>query len=68
MMFMTPTPPIRSETKAMKTIASVIPLVMPWKLSIILSGVTMPKSSGLLKATCLRMRRIARALSMTTGT
>src|ERR1700693_1422534 len=38
------------------------------KLSIILSGVTMPKSSGLLKATWRRIRRTARALSMIRGT
>src|SRR6202162_2501756 len=37
-------------------------------LSIILSGVTMPKSSGLLKATWRRIRRTARALSMIRGT
>ena len=41
MMFITPTPPIRSEMNAMKTMAPVIPLVIPWKLSIILSGVRM---------------------------
>ena len=41
MMFITPTPPIRSEMKAMKIIAPVMPSVMPWKLSIILSGVRM---------------------------
>ena len=43
---MTPTPPIASEMKAMNTMANVMPCVMPWKLSIILSGVTTPKSSG----------------------
>ena len=52
----------------MNTIASVMPLVIPWKLSIILSGVTMPKSSGLSKRTCRLVRRIGAAFSMIAGT
>ncbi len=53
--------------KAMNTIASVIPLVIPWKLSIILSGFTIPKSLGLSKGTWRRVRRMVLAFSIVAG-
>ncbi len=52
----------------MNTIASVMPFVIPWKLSIILSGVTMPKSSGWSKRTWRRVRSTCRIFSISPGT
>jgi hypothetical protein len=54
MMFITPTPPTISAIEEMKTIARAIPPVIALKFPISLSGVTIPKSLGLLNGTCRR--------------
>ena len=64
MMFITPTPPTSSAIDEMKIIASVMPPVIARKFPISLSGVSRPKSFGLLNGTLRRARRTAVPSSM----
>jgi hypothetical protein len=67
MMFITPTPPITSETSATNTMAAVMPPVMARNCEMSWSGVTKAKSFGLSKGTRRRARRVATTFSMTSA-